>query len=654
MGSLDLFSPATRAWFDASFAAPTAAQEAGWEAIAGGNHTLIHAPTGSGKTLAAFLWVLDCLHGEPLPARHQRNRVLYVSPLKALAYDVDRNLRAPLAGIRHASIRVGGAPLPELTTFLRTGDTAPEDRRSMLRNPPDILITTPESLFLLLTSEARKTLATVRWVIIDEVHAVAGTKRGAHLALSLERLEEITTTSPQRIGLSATQRPLELIAEFLGGGTISDDGWTPRPVMIADAPAPRPLDLSIVVPVEDMSAPGEPNQFGIDVDPLDPNRPRQASIWPAIYPRLLDLIQRHRSTIVFANSRRLAERICSEVNTLAGKEISRSHHGSVSREQRVLIEEALKRGELKAVVATSSLELGIDMGAVDLVIQIEAPISVASGLQRVGRSGHQVGGESRARIFPKYRGDLLAATVMGQQMIEGDIETTAVPRSPLDVLCQQLVAAVAHGPRVAEDLFTLFRRAQPYSELSRPVFDATLDMLAGRYPSDLFAELRPRVNWDRVSGTVEARPGARQLVIANAGTIPDRGLFRVALPDGSRVGELDEEMVYESRVGDVFVLGASTWRVTDIGPDRVEVIPAPGEPAARLPFWKGDTLGRSIATGRRIGRFIREMGSLDPDAALARLTDIYHLDPLAAQNLVAYMSEEREVIGVLPTDQTLV
>ena len=657
MNPLDRFSPATRAWFAASFAEPTAAQREGWEAIAGGGHTLIHAPTGSGKTLAAFLWILDRLLNEPTPERRQRCRVLYVSPLKALAYDVDRNLRAPLAGIRHAATRLGGPALPELTTFLRTGDTPPEERSRMQRNPPDILITTPESLFLLLTSEARRTLSSVRWVIVDEVHAVAGTKRGAHLALSLERLEEVIganpegASPPQRIGLSATQRPLETIAAFLGGGTVIDDQWRARTVAIAEAPAPRPLDLSIIVPVDDMAAPAPP-------DPLDPPSEgiahRQASIWPAIYPRLLELIRTHRSTILFANSRRLAERICGEINALAGEEISRSHHGSVSREQRGMIEEALKRGELKAVVATSSLELGIDMGAVDLVIQIEAPISVASGLQRVGRSGHKVGGESRARIFPKYRGDLLASTVIGQQMMEGDIEWTAVPRNPLDVLCQQLVASVVHGPRPADELFDMTRRAFPYADLARPVFDATLDMLAGRYPSDLFAELRPRVTWDRVSGAVEARPGARQLVVANAGTIPDRGLFRVSLPDGSRVGELDEEMVYESRVGDVFILGTSTWRVTDIGPDRVEVIPAPGEPAAKLPFWKGDTLGRSISTGKRIGRFVREIGALEPEAATGALISDYHLDELAARNLVAYLSEEREATGVLPTDQTLV
>ncbi|MGH8925953.1 MAG: Lhr family helicase [Acidimicrobiia bacterium] len=645
MDSLDLFSPATSAWFRASFPAPTAAQEKGWKCIAAGSHTLIHAPTGSGKTLAAFLWVLDRLLHEPLPPDRERCRVLYISPLKALAYDIDRNLRAPLAGIGHAQTRLGQAHLPQLATFLRTGDTPAADRQRMLRHPPDILITTPESLFLLLTSEARKVLAPVRWVIVDEVHAVAGQKRGAHLAVSLERLEELTPLPPQRIGLSATQKPLQTVAGFLGGGSISDEGYEPRPVATADAPAPRPLDIEVIVPTEDMSAPAP-------VDPLDPEAPRTPSIWPAIYPKILELIGQHRSTIVFANSRRLAERICAQINELAGSEIARAHHGSVSREQRILIEESLKRGELKAVVATSSLELGIDMGAVDLVIQVEAPVSVASGLQRVGRSGHHVGGESRARILPKHRGDLLTSTVVARQMIESDIEETVVPANPLDVLSQQLVAAVVVGPRTADDLYELVRRARPFSTLSREVFDATLDMLAGRYPSDLFAELRARVNWDRTDGTITARPGARQLVVANAGTIPDRGLFRVVLPDGSRVGELDEEMVYESRVGDAIVLGASTWRVSDIGPDRVEVVPAPGASGARLPFWKGDTHGRSLATGRRIGRFVREMGSQDdPTSALMAH---YELDEFAAANLAAYLQEEKEATGLLPTDQTLV
>ena len=645
MDPLNHFHPPTAAWFRASFPAPTLAQEKGWRHIAAGSHTLIHAPTGSGKTLAAFLWVLDRLLHEPTPPPQGRCRVLYISPMKALAYDVDRNLRAPLAGIRHAATRLERDQLPELATFIRTGDTPAADRQRMLRHPPDILITTPESLFLLLTSEARKVLASVRWVIVDEVHAVASQKRGAHLAVSLERLEELTEESPQRIGLSATQRPLETIAEFLGGGTVVGNDYQPRPVEIADAPAPRPLDLQVVVPVEDMSAPSP-------IDPLDPEAPRTPSIWPAIYPEILDLIQKHRSTIVFANSRRLAERICAQINELAGEEISRAHHGSVSREQRILIEESLKRGELRAVVATSSLELGIDMGAVDLVIQVEAPVSVASGLQRVGRSGHHVGGESRARILPKYRGDLLTSVVIARQMLEGDIEETVIPRNPLDVLSQQLVAAVVTGPRTADELYDLVRRARPFATLTRTVFDTTLDMLAGRYPSDLFSELRARVNWDRTDGTITPRPGARQLVVANAGTIPDRGLFRVVLPDGSRVGELDEEMVYESRVGDAIVLGASTWRVSEIGPERVEVVPDPGAAGARLPFWKGDVQGRSLATGRRIGRFVREMGRLsDPSGPL--MAD-YNLDELAATNLAAYLAEEKEATGLLPTDQTLV
>ncbi len=644
----DQFMPATRAWFEASFPGPTEAQQHGWDSISTGAHTLIHAPTGSGKTLAAFLWTIDRLLHEPTPADAERCRVLYISPMKALAYDIDRNLRAPLAGIRHASERIGGDPLPELTTFLRTGDTPPADRRRMQRRPSDILITTPESLYLLLTSQARETLRSVRYVICDEVHAVAGSKRGVHLALSLERLEEITHRPPQRIGLSATQRPLETIGMFLGGGTIDDTGeWAPRPVNLIDTPGRRELDLELVVPVENMAEPDE-------VDPLDPDRVRTKSIWPAVYPRILELVESHTSTIVFANSRRLTERVCAELNTLAGREIARAHHGSVAREQRMEIEESLKRGDLKAVVATSSLELGIDMGAVDLVIQIEAPISVASGLQRVGRAGHQVGAVSTAKVFPKHRGDLVLSTVLVDRMINGQVEQTTIPRNALDVLSQQLIAAVVIEDREVDSLYEMTRRATPFRELPRSLFDETLDMLAGRYPSDLFSELRPRIVWDRVAGTVSARSGARQLAVSNAGTIPDRGLYRVMLPEGGRVGELDEEMVYESRVGDVFILGSSTWRIIDIGPDRVEVIPAPGEPAARMPYWHGDALGRSLETGRAVGSFVREIDSLEPADARSRLIERFRLDELAADNLVAYLAEEREAAGVLPTDQTLV
>ena len=646
MDVLSRFSPAARTWFEASFPTPTRAQAEGWPAITRGEHTLIHAPTGSGKTLAAFLWTLDRLLTEPVPDKAERCRVLYISPLKALAHDVDRNLRAPLAGIRHAAERLGGEPLPQLSTFLRTGDTPAEERRRMERNPPDILITTPESLYLMLTSAVRSALRTVRWVIVDEVHAVAGSKRGAHLALSLERLEEITDRPAQRIGLSATQRPLETIAGFLGGGTVTDGVWTPRPVTVIDVPQDRDLEVEVVVPVEDMNEPGEP-------DPLDPDSTPTRSIWPAVYPELLDQINAHNSTIVFANSRRLAERVCSELNNLAGAEIARAHHGSVAREQRLEIEESLKRGELKAVVATSSLELGIDMGTVDLVLQIEAPNSVASGLQRVGRSGHQVGGVSRAKIFPKYRGDLLVATVISTQMAERKVEMTRIPANPIDVLSQQLVAQVVSGDTTADHLYDIVRRATPFANLSRAVFDETLDMLAGRYPSDLFAELRPRITWDRATGEVTARPGARQLAVTNPGTIPDRGLYRVTLPDGSRVGELDEEMVYESREGDTFLLGSSAWRITQITHDKVEVVPAPGVPA-KMPFWHGDMLGRPLETGRAVGRFIRETASLDGDEAAERLQTRYGLNEHAAGNLVAYLDEEREATGVLPTDQTVV
>ncbi len=641
------FTRATRTWFEASFNAPTPAQELGWPSIAAGDHTLIHAPTGSGKTLAAFLWTLDRLLSEPLPDPSERCRVLYVSPLKALAHDVERNLRAPLAGIRHAAERLGGERLPELETFLRTGDTPQQERRRMERHPPDILITTPESLYLMLTSAVRSVLSSVRWVIVDEVHAVAGSKRGAHLALSLERLEELTSRPPQRIGLSATQRPLETIARFLGGGTVENDSWRERPVHIVDVPGERDLDIEIVVPVEDMNEPGEP-------DPLDPDRQTKRSIWPAIYPRLLDQIQRHKSTILFANSRRLAERICSEINNLAGEEIARAHHGSVAREQRLEIEEGLKKGELKAVVATSSLELGIDMGSVDLVLQVEAPNSVASGLQRVGRSGHQVGGVSKAKIYPKYRGDLLVSTVIAEQMVRRHVEPTTIPANPIDVLAQQLVAQIVSGDTTSEHLYETTRRAAPYATLTRQVFDETLDMLAGRYPSDLFAELRPRVTWDRATDTVVARPGARQLAVTNPGTIPDRGLYRVTLPEGSRVGELDEEMVYESREGDTFVLGSTAWKITRITHDRVEVVPAPADAAPRMPFWHGDMLGRSLETGRAVGAFTRQIAGLDQDKALDELQGTYRLDEFAARNLVNYLAEEREATGVLPTDQTIV
>ncbi|HSM01297.1 MAG TPA: DEAD/DEAH box helicase, partial [Acidimicrobiia bacterium] len=643
MASLDLFTEPTRSWFEGSFAAPTPAQEGGWKAIAGGSHTLIHAPTGSGKTLAAFLWAIDRLFAEPTPPERERCRVLYISPMKALAYDIDRNLRAPLRGVANAATRLG-LEVPEIVTAMRTGDTPSDERRRMIRHPPDVLITTPESLYLMLTSQVREILASVRWVIVDEVHAVAGSKRGAHLAVSLERLEEITTRPPQRIGLSATQRPLERIAEFLGGGVPEADDWQPRPVEIVDAAASSELEVDIVVPVEDMTEPGTVDEEGM------PSR----SIWPAVYPEILDLVMSHRSTIVFSNSRGLVERIAASLNDLAGEEIARAHHGSVSREQRVEIEDALKSGDLRCVVATSSLELGIDMEAVELVVLVESPATVAHGLQRVGRAGHQVGVPSKARVFPKHRGDLLEATLIVERMLEGKIEETRIPANPLDVLAQQAVAMVAVEDRHADDLFDLVRHAAPYRDLGRGPYEAVLDMLAGRYPSDDFAELKPRLTWDRVTGTLTARGNAKLLAVTNAGTIPDRGLFPVVLPEGGRVGELDEEMVYESRVGDVFVLGSSSWKIADITHDRVSVIPAPGERAARLPFWHGDAQGRPLETGRALGAFIREIAGLDPDEGRARLESGYHLDPRAAANLVAFLAEEQEATGAVPTDRTIV
>jgi ATP-dependent Lhr-like helicase len=492
------FSPETRAWFERTFVEPTPAQALGWPAIASGGHTLIQAPTGSGKTLAAFLYGIDRLNPEP----GEGLRLLYVSPLKALNYDIERNLRGPLAGLRS-----------ELAVAVRTGDTPQKERQRMLRQPPDILITTPESLFLMLTSQAREILGGVRTVILDEVHAVAGTKRGAHLALSVERLERLVAEPFQRIGLSATQRPLEEIGRFVSGA---------REIQLVDCGSRAELDLEIVVPLDDMTVPEE-GSFN--------------SVWPSIYPEILELVSEHRSTIVFVNNRRLAERLALRLNELAEREIARAHHGSLAREQRLEVEELLKKGQIPCLVATSSLELGIDMGAVDLVIQVESPKSVARGLQRIGRAGHELGAVSKGRIFPKFRADLLEAAVVAKRMREGAIEETAIPRNPLDVLAQQIVAICADEELEVEELHRLVRRAYPFAELSRMQLENVLDMLAGRYPSDEFAELRPRVVWDRTAGLVRGRQGAQRLAVTNAGTIPDRGLFGVHLVDGGgRVG----------------------------------------------------------------------------------------------------------------------
>jgi ATP-dependent Lhr-like helicase len=650
------FQPAVREWFTDTFAAPTRAQRLGWAVIAKGESALVFAPTGSGKTLAAFLAAIDRLMFAPAPKKAERCRVVYVSPLKALAVDVERNLRVPTAGIVRVAGRRGEAVrVPEVA--IRTGDTPSEERVRMLRQPPDILITTPESLFLLLTSRAREFLSTVETVIVDEIHALVGTKRGAHLALSLERLEETARRPLQRIGLSATQRPLEVVARFLGGGEGLRQ-WKPRPVTIVDAGAKKAFDLRVEVPVEDMARLGEVVEPSADEIPEGPASVLQRrSIWPAIQPRLLELVRAHRSTILFVNSRRLAERLSAALNDLAGEAVARAHHGSIAREERLLIEDALKAGRLPALVATSSLELGIDMGAVDLVIQIETPVSVASGMQRIGRASHQVEAVSRGVIFPKYRGDLLASAAITRAMREGAVEETRIPQNPLDVLAQHLAAAVALGERKADDLYALVRRAAPWATLARAQFEGVLDMLSGRYPSDEFAELRPRLVWDRLRGVVKPREGTQRLVVQNAGTIPDRGLYGVFLAEGDgggrRVGELDEEMVFESRAGEVFVLGATSWRITEITRDRVLVVPAPGEPG-KMPFWKADRGARPVEMGRAIGRLTRELVAMAEDEATERLQREHDLDPLAARNLLAYLGEQREATGVLPDDRTIV
>jgi ATP-dependent Lhr-like helicase len=782
------FHPVTEAWFRAVFDAPTTPQRAGWPVIARGESALILAPTGTGKTLAAFLWCLDRLMLQPLPEGHRKGcRILYVSPLKALAVDVERNLRSPLAGMANMARRMGVA-FREPSISVRTGDTPQRERARFSRHPSDILITTPESLYLLLTSQAADALRTVDTVIIDEIHALVPTKRGAHLSLSLERLQALTQRSLQRIGLSATQRPLEEVARFLGGvevqgignreqgignesrseGSIgkenradsealkghgfsrakddphnewalapegneqatasepplttdhcplTTDAAEPlryRPVTIVNASAPKQLKLRIEVPVEDMARLGQ--QEEIPSGPAS-QMPRRVSIWNAIHPRLLEIIRERTSTILFVNSRQVAERLAGALNELAGEPIARAHHGSLAAAQRSVIEEQLKAGQIRALCATSTLELGIDMGAVDLVIQIEAPPSVASGMQRIGRAGHHVNAVSEGILFPKYRADLVACAAVTEAMHHGHIESTRFPRNPLDVLAQQLVAIVAHPPHTTKPvppkklrlkslrakkqgapsialfatgeneytpgapgldfetgdrnrsttdpkpevsvdaLYDLVRSAAPFGGLTRSSFEGVLDLLSGRYPSDEFAELRPRLTWDRVRNVVTARDGAARLAILNAGTIPDRGLYGVflAYSEGKavRVGELDEEMVFESHPGETFILGASTWRIVDITHDRVLVTPAPGEPG-KMPFWKGDGPGRPLEFGRRIGALVRELRALPKPAALTRLVAENDLDPGAAENLLQFLADQQEATGSVPDDRTIV
>jgi ATP-dependent Lhr-like helicase len=680
---LQLFHQPVQDWFRAAFPRPTRPQRLGWPAIARGDSTLILAPTGSGKTLTAFLACLDRLMFAPVPERKARCRVVYVSPLKALAVDVERNLRAPLAGITNVATSQGVTfETPEIA--LRTGDTPSNERARFLRDPGDILITTPESLYLMLTSNARERLQSVETVIIDEIHALVSTKRGAHLALSLERLEKIVGQPLQRIGLSATQRPLDEVAKFLGGASIATaargkdakgartgphdiedvvdhefaiaGNVTYRDVTIVDASEPKKLEIKVQVPIEDMAKVGAGAVDQIRSGPAAQS-PGPPSIWTAIHPRLLELIQAHRSTLIFVNSRRLAERLAGALNELAGQPLVRAHHGSLARAQRVEIEDLLKAGRLRGLVATSSLELGIDMGAIDLVVQIESPPSVASGLQRIGRSGHRIDEVSSGIIFPKFRGDLVSCAAVTRAMTRGEVEPSRYPRNPLDVLAQQLVAMASVETWPVDDLFATVRGAAPFAELSRRVFDGVLDMLSGRYPSDEFAELRPRITWDRVNGLVAARQGAKQMAIANAGTIPDRGLYGVFLlgaeRDRARVGELDEEMVFEARVGETFLLGASSWRIEQITHDRVIVSPAPGEPG-KMPFWRGEAGGRPIELGFAIGKLVRELRHQPPDVARQRLEHEHGLDALAAANLLQYLDDQHRAVDAVPDDRTLV
>ena len=700
---LDRFTPATQDWFRGAFSAPTPAQTGAWEAISAGKHALVVAPTGSGKTLSAFLWAIDSVFRERMAAPEEpkkdaaRTRILYISPLKALGVDVERNLRSPLVGIGQSARRLG-VDAPAVTVGVRSGDTTSSDRRKLVSDPPDILITTPESLYLMLTSRAGETLRDVHTVIIDEVHAVAATKRGAHLAVSLERLDALRSAHAlrqaqgptlgradgsgavppaQRIGLSATVRPIDEVARFLGGAA---------PVEIVAPPASKTFELGVVVPMDDMTnpppPPGAASGAGAELRAEDAEYTEvTGSVWPHVEEAIVDRILQNNSTIVFANSRRLAERLTGRLNEIYSERIgvalpeatvpaammaqagatagadpvlAKAHHGSVSKEQRAQVEEELKSGVLRCVVATSSLELGIDMGAVDLVIQVEAPPSAASGLQRVGRAGHQVGEISRAALFPKHRGDVLHTAIVTERMLAGKIEAIQVPRNPLDILAQQTVAASALGAISVEEWFETVRRSAPFQALPRSAYEATLDLLAGRFPSDEFAELRPRLVWDRDAGTLTGRPGAQRIAVTSGGTIPDRGLFGVFVAGestGARVGELDEEMVYESRVGDVFTLGTTSWRIAEITHDRVNVIPAFGQPG-KVPFWHGDGIGRPFELGEALGAFSREVSSAAPEKAQQRLIDA-GLDEQARANLMAHLTEQREATGTLPTDRTL-
>jgi ATP-dependent Lhr-like helicase len=653
--SLDLFLPPVRTWFAERVGTPTPPQRLGWPAIASGQHTLILAPTGSGKTLAAFLACLDQLWREKLAGQSPGGvRVLYISPLKALNNDIHRNLQFPLEGVTEVARR-DGQDLPTLDAMVRTGDTPQSVRQRLARRPPDILITTPESLNLILTSRARDTLRNVSHVIVDEIHALCPNKRGVFLALLLERLQAIQRggSSFVRIGLSATQRPLDEVARYLAGATAdADGGLVPRPVKIVDTGIRKELDLQVISPVP---------QFG----PLP-----EKSVWPSIYRLLAELIRENRSTLIFTNDRRSAERITAFLNE-EEPGLARAHHGSVSLEMRHEVESSLKEGHLPAVVATASLELGIDMGAVDLVCQIASPGNVARALQRVGRAGHLVGQKSKGRLIPRTQGDLLEQAVLASEMAAGRVEAIRVPINCLDVLAQQLVAMAAMDDWAVQSLFACVRGAYPYRDLTPEAFETTLEMISGRYslreedaPAGELGEavekgvarskmqaLQPRVSWDRIHNRVIALPGSQSLALINGGTIPDTGQYAAYAGQDTRIGELDEEFIFETRIGDTFMLGTNAWRLESIEADRVFVSPAEGAPAM-MPFWRGETTGRSYDLSCAIGAFNRELTARrdDPDK-LDWLRRNYFVDEAAARNLFYHAARQIAVTGFLPTER---
>jgi ATP-dependent Lhr-like helicase len=628
------FQPIVRDWFTETLGQPSAPQRAGWPAIAAGSDALILAPTGTGKTLAAFLWELNSLITDGLQAPLANAvHLLYVSPLKALNNDVQRNLELPLAQLKER-FEKAGERFPEIRVAVRTGDTPASARAKMLRKTPHILITTPESLHILLTSVRGRTIfSSLRAVIVDEIHAVAGTKRGSHLALTLERLSRLAPDPPQRIGLSATQRPLEEIARFLGGCHAPDAF---RQVEIVDCGLVKQMETSVVSPVPDLA----------HVD---------GTIWTAVAPLVLDQIRSARTTLVFVNNRAQSERIAARVNTLAGEEIALPYHGSLSRERRFLLEERLKAGELRALVTTSSLELGIDVGSVDLVLQLQSPKRVAAGLQRVGRAGHSLTAVSRGVFVPTFRDDALEQMVIVDAMRSGDVEPTRVVQNALDVLAQIIVACVASDQPewTSAELFDFVRTAYPYHALSRAAFDETLGMLAGKYPSEINAELDARLSWDRVTDRLTPSRGARMVATISGGTIPDRGLYTVNLADKTRLGELDEEFVHESRVGDAFQLGSSTWRIRAIEHDRVIVVPAPGAPA-RMPFWHGEFMARAPHLTRRVGALRRQLDEARTLDDLAEIQTRYHADEATTRSLVEYVQSQRASTRHVPDDRRLV